>query len=50
MDNIYKMIDITNDPLYVKGWQVGYDEGYQKGMLSNVNSMILSTKFDNNND
>lgn len=47
MTNLYKLIDITNDPLYVKGREVGYGQGYREGMLSSVRSVILSTKFDN---
>jgi predicted transposase YdaD len=33
MDNIYKMIDISNDPLYSKGKVEGVEEGVEKGVV-----------------
>jgi hypothetical protein len=42
MANIFKMIDISDDPLYVKG----INEGLLEGKLEGVESLIINTDFD----
>ena len=50
MANIFKMIDISDDPLYVKGIGEGKLEGKLEGLLEGklegVESLIINTDFD----
>jgi hypothetical protein len=42
MANIFKLIDISQDPLFVEGKQ----EGKLEGKLESVKSLISNTEFD----
>ena len=46
MANIYKLIDISEDPLYVKGTKEGVDYGMDKATRGNIRSIILTMDFD----
>ena len=53
MANIYKLIDISEDPLYVKGIKEGEDKGeamgeakLSKAKYQDTRSMIINTDFD----
>lgn len=58
MENIFKLIDISEDPLYVKGIKEGEDRGAVKGKLEgklegkyeaqieSIESLIINTDFD----
>ena len=55
MANIFRLIDITGDPLYIKGFNEGFEKGFKEGFLKGefrhqyeaVKSIILKTDFDN---
>jgi hypothetical protein len=47
MDNIYKMIDISEDPLYSKGKIEGVEEGVKKGVRKTIRSLIEHSDFSN---
>ena len=51
MANIFKLIDISEDPLYVKGIEKGKTEGILegeiKGKLKGIEALIINTDFDN---
>ena len=54
MANIFKLIDISEDPLYVKGIEEGETKGIIKGeikgklegKLEDIQSLIINTDFD----
>ena len=50
MANIFRLIDITGDPLYIKGFNEGVEKGILKGKFRHqyeaVKSIILKTDFD----
>ena len=51
MANIFRLIDITGDPIYIKGFNEGVEKGILKGEFRHqyeaVKSIILKTDFDN---
>ena len=51
MANIFRLIDIKGDPLYIKGFNEGVEKGILKGEFRHqyeaVKSIILKTDFDN---
>ena len=46
-ENIFKLIDISEDPLYVKGIEEGETKGEIKGKLKGIEALIINTDFDN---
>ena len=46
MTNIYKLIDISEDPLYVEGKVEGKLEGKLEGKIESIESLIIKTNFD----
>lgn len=47
MDNIYIMIDISEDPLYSKGIVEGEERGVEKGVRKTIRSLIEHSDFSN---
>ncbi len=47
MTNIYKLIDISEDPLFVEGKEEGIEVGTLKGVIKSIESMMINTDFDN---
>ncbi len=50
MTNIYKLIDISEDPLYMEGKAEGKaegkTEGKTEGKIESIESLIIKTDFD----
>ena len=46
MANIFRLIDITGDPLYIKGLNEGIEKGKLKARYEVVKSIILKSDLD----
>ena len=46
MSNLFGLIDITKDPLYMKGFKEGKALALIKIKLENVTSLIINTELD----
>ncbi len=46
MTNIFKLIDISEDPLYMEGIAEGKAKGIAEGKIESIESLIIKTDFD----